>query len=284
VHAGGAEEASLLPVGLLGDVDLTALLASDDLRAAMDDQGAPASAGGAAPSDSSAGQAPTAEQSHGVRGMTRGPGGPPDHRMFDGSREGDRMPGQHGPPRLTPDLVARSLEVAGDVDQELAERLSKAHDKDPQEFERLMRQGGIGWRLMSMAQLKQRDPELYRAKVSELSTAIQIERVAKQLRDARRTGSAGDAEAYEHQLRTLLQIQLAMSIKARGDILCRLEERMGDIRKDLEHEASNFQSTIEARMKMLTTEPPAANTAAEKADAAPADKTAPAAVPASDGK
>ena len=37
---------------------------------------------------------------------------------------------------------------------------------------------------MSLVHLKQRDPHLYRAKVSELSQAVQIERVAKQLRAA----------------------------------------------------------------------------------------------------
>lgn len=174
----------------------------------------------------------------------------------------DRGGSPHGPPRLTAELVDRCIEIAREADSELGSRLAEARDKNPQEFERLMRQGGFGWRLMSMAQLKQRDPELYKAKVAELSQSVQIERTAKQLREAKKNGSQGDIDSYEHQLRTMLQIQLAMSIKARGEMLCHFDERVIELRKDLEREAVNFQTTIEARMKSLSTEPPAAATVA----------------------
>lgn len=182
-----------------------------------------------------------------------------DDRSRGGRDGGDRQWNGGGPgmQHLSDELVARCLEVAREVDDELADRLIDARNKNPEEFERQMKTGSFGRRLFSLAMLKTRDPILYGQKISELSQAVQIERVAKQLRELKKNpdASLGDLSALEAQLRMLLVTQFAMSMKARGDLLCRFEERAAEVRRDIEHDASNFQSIIDARMKMLASEP-----------------------------
>jgi hypothetical protein len=187
-------------------------------------------------------------------------------RMRGGNREharegaGDRSR-PHRP--LGPqELATRCLEVAREIDPELGQRLTEALQKNPAEFERAMRQGGFGRRMYAMAELKNRDPELYRAKVSELSQAMQIERTAKKWREAKRSGSVGDADAYEAQLRSLLQVQFAMTVKARGDMLCRLEDRISELRDEIARDAANFNHLLDLRMQALAAEPAARNGAA----------------------
>lgn len=211
------------------------------------------------------------------RSSGRGSGGEGrEHRNWSGGGE-DR--GRGGMPRITEEIAARCLEVAAEVDAELAQRLLDARKQNPEEFEQQMRAGGFGRRLLALAQLKTHDPLLYRQKISELSQAVQIERIVKQLRASRANpdASQGDIESLEAQLRTLLQIQLAMSIKARGDLLCKFNDRVAELQKELERDASNFQSIIDARMKVLTSDPPAA------AGRNPADANPDAAVPAAQG-
>jgi hypothetical protein len=166
----------------------------------------------------------------------------------------------HGPRPMSAELIERCLDVADEVDATLGRQLREARQKDPAEFDRQMKQGGFGRRLASLVELQQREPDLYRIKLGELAQAVQIDRVAKQLRDARETGSEGEVEMYEVQLRRLLQVQFAMAIKARGELLCRLEERIAELRAEMERDALNFQNIIDARMKTLAGEaqPPSA--------------------------
>lgn len=195
------------------------------------------------------------------RSPGRGPGGDGrEHRNWGGGGGGGDDRGRGGMPKITEEIAARCLEVAAEVDAELAQRLLDARKRNPDEFEQQMRAGGFGRRLLALAQLKTHDPLLYRQKISELSQAVQIERTVKQLRAARGKpdASPGEIESLEAQLRTLLQIQLAMSIKARGDLLCKFNDRVAELQKELERDAANFQSIIDARMKVLASDPPSA--------------------------
>jgi hypothetical protein len=172
----------------------------------------------------------------------------------------------HAPRPMSPALIEACLDVADEVDTSLGHQLREARQKAPAEFDRQMKQGGFGRRLASLVELKQRDPDLYQAKLGELSQAVQIDRVARQLREAKRNQSAGEIEMYEAQLRRLLQVQFAMAIKARGELLCRLEDRIVELRAEMERDVVNFQNIIDARMKLLAGEPAAT---ADKAPATP---------------
>ena len=192
----------------------------------------------------------------------------------DGSRGGDRRwdgpGGGMGP--LTEDMADRCIEIAREVDPEIASRLAGARKSDPDEFDRQMRAGSFGRRLLALAQLKTHDPILYGQKISELSSAVQIDRTAKQLRDLKDDpdASLGKIEELETNLRSLLQVQLAMSIYARGNMICRFEERMQHMKDDLDRDVRNFQSTIDARMKLLLESPQSDDQPAAPANPQPA--------------
>src|SRR5207253_3453071 len=113
------------------------------------------------------------------------------------------------------------VEVAREIDHETGERLAMLRQKNPAEFERVMRVAGR--RLMAMAQLKQRDPALYRVKISELSQDMLVKNVASQLRQALRTNDTGQIDSLKIQLHNVLRIQQAMWLKSRGEYVCRLE-------------------------------------------------------------
>jgi hypothetical protein len=258
------------PDSLLGSLDLLAL---DSGALPTAEYAAFAQAADDQPQDASEDQdkdvappQPAGDRPHGRGGPggdDRRPGMPPrDGLRGDGERDRERGRErggpwtQHGPRMLmNPEMIARCLEVANEVDKELGARLAESRQKNPEEFDRSMRVGGFGRRLLALAELKQRDPDLYRAKLGELSQAVEIERTAKKLREARRNASQGDIDLYETELRRLLQNQLAMSIKARTELLCRLDERIAELRGEIERDAQNFQGIIDARLKVLANEP-----------------------------
>lgn len=150
--------------------------------------------------------------------------------------------------KLTPEMIDRCLEVARDIDPAMGRQLARRRETHPQDFESALRQQHA-WRLLAMAQLKQRDPELYATRLGEFSQSLQVNRVAVNLRVAMAANDETLVESLKDQLRAMLQMQLAMSIKARGDYLCRLEEKMQKVRDEIDREAENFQATIEGRMQ-----------------------------------
>lgn len=156
-------------------------------------------------------------------------------------------------PRLPDELVRRCIEIAKDIDEERGKVLEDLREKNPQEFDRAIRIAGP--RLLAMAQLKQRDPELYEMKVGELSQMLQVSRVAENLREAIRTGSAGDIPALSDQLRGLLRIQMALSMKSRAEYLCRLEDQIKSLREELERDGRHFNENLEGRFNALLVEP-----------------------------
>src|SRR5262245_47973618 len=119
-------------------------------------------------------------------GMDSPPGPVPadraGHRPDAGTDRGLRPVDSAG--RLTPDMITRCIEVAADIDDDMGSRLTKLREKNATEFEHQLRHSPAGRRLLAMAQLKDREPELYRSKISELAQAVQINKVAAELRDA----------------------------------------------------------------------------------------------------
>lgn len=157
-------------------------------------------------------------------------------------------------PRARIDFCERCNEVAYDIDPSLARRLQALREQDPAEFERNMKL--FGRKLFAMAELKQRDPELYSAKLNELRMELSVRQMAHDLREARAAGNRALAEAYESPLRSALGIQLAMSIKARLELVCRLEEQVKQIRAEIEDQASRYNESIEQRFQSLLQNPP----------------------------
>ena len=97
-------------------------------------------------------------------------------------------------------------------------------------------------------------PDLYALKVEELGAEREVARLAGELRDLRRNPSPAQSaldRQLEERLRGQVQIQVALSIKARGEYLLRLKDHMKALEKQLTDQAGNFQATVEKRMQEL---------------------------------
>ena len=70
-------------------------------------------------------------------------------------------------------------------------------------------------------------------------------------------GLSDSSEAIEmrSELRVLVQEQVALALKSRGDYIIRLEEHVGTLKRQLEDDALNFFRTVEERYQVLTTMP-----------------------------
>jgi hypothetical protein len=149
--------------------------------------------------------------------------------------------------RWRQELYARCIEVAKDIDSNLAKHMSELRQRDPAEFDRSMRQSGR--KLLAMAELKERDPDLYGAKLIELRMELSVRQKSRELREARAAGNRAESDSLEKQLRTALMNQLLLSIKARGDIICQLQERIDTMKAELQYDAVHFNESVEERFK-----------------------------------
>ena len=180
---------------------------------------------------------------------------PPGANAQSQNDDGDGMPARGDREPWSQEMIDRCLDVAHDIDPDLASQLAQKRQKNPDEFESTVQRGQVGRRLQSMVQLKVRDPDLYRLKISEMTQTLQINRVAAKLQQAMQSSDLREAEALKNQLRQLLQIQLAMSLKSRAEYLCRIEEQVQRLREEIDHDAANFRTIVEARIQQVLQQP-----------------------------
>ncbi len=150
--------------------------------------------------------------------------------------------------RLSAEDIRRCLEVAREVDTQLAQRLEDLQRESPgPAFERAI--AGARY-LRALANLKQRDPQLYNVKIMELQTDASIDGLLQEIRELRRTGSAS-IEGLEARLHALVRVQVVYSIAARGMALRRLNEHVQMVTDKLAEDSENFERTVDDRLREL---------------------------------
>lgn len=152
---------------------------------------------------------------------------------------------------VPPELLVVCLEVARDVDPELAQRLENIRDTRSQAA--LMRALGNARHLVGLARLKLDDPKLYDVKVKTLKLEAKIDRLAEQYVEARNAGSAV-APDLKKDLNGLVAELVGYSMVARGMYLQRLNEHVKALREQISHDAQNFQSAVDERLQELLEE------------------------------
>ncbi len=160
--------------------------------------------------------------------------------------------------KLSPQLIKKCLEVAQELDPQLARRLEAVLEKDPETFERIV--GRLGRKLVGLAQLKASNPKLYALKVEELKAEREVTRLARKLREVRRNPSQSPSQAaltadLEEELLKQVRMQVALTIKARGQYLLRMRDHVEALQAELEEQALNFLETVEKRMQELMQPP-----------------------------
>ena len=152
---------------------------------------------------------------------------------------------------MSPELIERCLEVALEIDPELAERLRELSHESPEEFERTVRRQAR--RLIGLAELKSSDPELYDVKLQEFRIDEEVRHTAGSLRASiDESGIDSPVSAgLQQKLRGLLEVRVALSIRSRGAAIQRLETHLESMREKLEEEAANFETTVEVRLQAI---------------------------------
>jgi len=186
-----------------------------------------------------------AHRGHDVLDMAREPWS----RRLDRSR-----PHRQPPARLTPELIDVCLAVAQDIDLQLAAELRKQREEDPERFEQRLRRSR---RLIALAELWQRDPELYEQKKAELTVDAEVIRLARQVRQAYREDRTADAEALTRELRTKVIWQLGISLAAREEYVRRLRELVSELEEELacQREPEHFNRMVQQRIDELLSDP-----------------------------
>jgi hypothetical protein len=203
---------------------------------------------------------------------------PEDLSILSGAHQTPRLPGQ----ALSAEALAQAIAVARDLDSDLARKLSNLCAEQPAQFEQMIRNSGQ--RLVAMGELKQRDPQLYGYKLTELRHEMQVRKLSADLGRAMASSDESQARVIEEQLRTVLRLQLALSIKARAEYLCRLEQHIQKVKDEIAREAADFNQTVEKRYQDVLSQasgsaPPATADAAKPVNATTVE-TVPQPVPA----
>ena len=156
---------------------------------------------------------------------------------------------------ITPEFLDQCMEVAEQVNPEWAKMMRSVCERSPEDFERYLRQ--TGRQLIGLVQLKQQDPGLYATKLKELHLEAHLRVMTQKLRLLHAEGRDESTEAAEvrSELRVLVQEQVALALKSRGDYILRLEKHVDTFKKQLENDALSFFRTVEDRYQVLTTMP-----------------------------
>ena len=150
---------------------------------------------------------------------------------------------------LSSEMIERCMDVAREVDPDLAGRLQRIRrERSEQDFRRAM---SSARHLVGLASLKQQDPKLYDVKIKELKLQAQVDHLLDELIDARRTASVATAE-IEQQLEALVERQVGYSIIARGFYLIRLKDHVKLLEDELDRDLQrNHRLAVKRRYQEL---------------------------------
>ena len=173
------------------------------------------------------------------------------------STEGDHSALQQAePPRqdarvdaMSMEMIERCLEIAEEIDPSMAERLRLYCSDDPDECRaNFMR---VGSRLLELARLQDRDPQLYGFKIASLRQDVAVAKTAEELRAAIAEDDIMVASKLENQLKKMVEIQLAMTIAERGELLKRLKAQADRLTAELAEYGENFDTAVSERLEQL---------------------------------
>jgi hypothetical protein len=172
-----------------------------------------------------------------------------DYPRGQGKVRMDRMkPNGEGMNRTMPvNMVEHIMEVAAEIDPELASKLSVMCEKDPDAFDKIVRRQGH--RLGSLIRLREQDPELFEVKVTELKTDAEIYHVAESLRGQDLEDPNMKAKLVE--LEGLVRVKTAISIRSQMLSIERLERHIEALRTRIEDTSLRFDEIVIKRLDQL---------------------------------
>ncbi len=158
----------------------------------------------------------------------------------------DLAPYPVAPNIFTEEMARNCLEIAHMIDPDMADRLEHLHNSDPAKFRVLL--ASSGRRLLSLAELRSRDPKLFSIKMQEMKTDMRVLEVGRDLRRAVERGDETAIAAIEAELSSLLHMQFAFTVASRAEYVLRLEEHVEQLKKEIDEMVTNMESFIVKRL------------------------------------
>jgi hypothetical protein len=165
-------------------------------------------------------------------------------RADDGAPQGPPGEGRRGGMRreLTDRDLERLIATARDVDPAWADGLEALRQQDPAKLRQ--RIGSQARMLIGLSMLRERQPELYQARVEDFRVQREIRGAVERLRAAREAGDAAAEEVVRTELRGAIDRQFELDVKSRAYELVAMERALKDARKRLQADIAERAARI----------------------------------------
>lgn len=171
-----------------------------------------------------------------------------DGSQREPSRRGDGMRWRADGP-ISAEMADRIVAVARDVSPELAAELERSRTESPDRMAQSMRQNAR--RLMGLAVLKERNPDLYAIRVEELRLQLELRALGEQWRAATEAGDGPRAQQLAQQIEAKVRSQVDVDLKARAQELVALDAQLKSLREELADEQRRMAERVVERIEAV---------------------------------
>jgi len=148
---------------------------------------------------------------------------------------------------MPPGMLEHVMDVAKEIDPDLADKLAAICEADPEAFEKIIRRQGR--RFGSLVRLRESNPDLFEVKVAEIKTDAEIFFITEELKGHDLNDPSIQAQLM--QLRGLVRAKTAFSIRAQTLYIKRLEQHLAGLRSRLEETTTRFDEIVDERLISL---------------------------------
>lgn len=153
------------------------------------------------------------------------------------------------------DLTPEQTQVVVDVVKEnmpaIGERLAEAMKSNPDAVRAVIREHP---RLLELARMKRHDPKMFDLRISEMKLERQSRDLMLQYRKAQKSGDQAAMDATREQLRKSVEEHFQLRQEIREQELAKLEQRLAQVKSQIESRRVNKDQLILQRLRELTDE------------------------------
>jgi len=143
---------------------------------------------------------------------------------------------------ITDEDINRIVATARDIDPAWAEGLEAMRAKDPAELRQ--RIGTQSRMLIGLSWMRERQPELYKARVEDFRMQRQIRAAGERLKQAKDAGDAAAEAAALVEVREAAQQQFELDMKARAYELVAMEKGLKEARRKLQTDIKDREARL----------------------------------------
>ena len=144
--------------------------------------------------------------------------------------DGSRMrPGRRAR-NPSPEDIDRFILVVGELNPEWKARLETLRETDQDQFRKAITSSRRLWQLVD---LHERNPNLYKLRLSEWKNGEQLKSLGRSYREAKEAGNEEDAERILQELQALALVQVDLQVRVRGEELAAMADAIEQLRQEM---------------------------------------------------